>query len=339
MIFKKSLESTRMIIKKSRSPFIYSLLFHCLLFFILSLMLLENKTKNNVSHKALYDVIKNLQNRQEQDTHNIQKQTEADDQTPDLARFVVPAPVVYYGNQAMMNMPTPIKGSATGTSSFDKNQSTLPTPAVQQVAQEQIKPSSERYTQEAQSIPQESATIQETLPTEILSATSYIFSDNAFVEKTGPAKKLTLADLFKNAPADISQFAKEGQKTATQAGTENGDVNGSGQQITIKEGDMKYYTLWAKFLNHLNQAARFNRRGKEHIISQLLHEGKIEYLLQCGITIDASGNLIDIAITHSSGSRRFDELCKADIHAAVPFPPLPASLNKKTACFEVSVYP
>ncbi len=163
---------------------------------------------------------------------------------------------------------------------------------------------------------------------------------NSQQSQSGAKKNpLTLADLFKNSRQDLQTLTMQGVLSAKKAGTENGDDNGSGHQITIKEGDMKYYTLWAKFLNHLNQAARFNRRGKERLIQEWIATEKIRYVLQCGITVDLEGKVLDIEITHSSGCKKFDEFCISDIHSAVPYPPLPPSLGKTSARFEVNVYP
>ncbi len=311
--------------------------------------------------------------------------------------FVVPAPVVFYGNQAMINKPVPVSGHSEGKSAFEHTPSALPTPPAPAIAPERTpsitapqqlannpKPADNKDLQEAQ---KEQEKIEGTeMVQEIPSVAESSFSNpleemkeresnleqelqqgegNLLLaleevskkrksQKQAPeeinkaprtkqqssqeAKKLTLADLFKNATSTIASFAQDGLPSARKAGTEGGDDQGSGHQITIKEGDMKYYTLWAKFLNHLNQSARFNRRGKEGMIQSWMNNKEIQYILQCGITIDMQGKILDIEIMVSSGCPGFDKLCISDIKSAVPYPPLPESLGKKTARFEVNVY-
>jgi hypothetical protein len=314
--------------------------------------------------------------------------------------FVVPAPVVFYGNQALMNKPVPVSGHSDGKSAFEHSPSALPTPPAPAIAPERTpsisapqllaphpKPADNQTLQEAH---QEQEAIETKELQDIITSpfdASVAENQNKF-EETAPqpkreaqqgegilvaalekssrkqtpeeaphpsqemntaprkkrqqsqqAKKLTLADLFKNASSTIASFAQDGLPSARKAGTEGGDDQGSGHQITIKEGDMKYYTLWAKFLNHLNQAARFNRRGKEGMIHTWMNNKEIQYILQCGITVDMQGKILDIEIMVSSGCSGFDKLCVSDIRSAVPYPPLPESLGKKTARFEVNVYP
>ena len=315
--------------------------------------------------------------------------------------FVVPAPVVFYGNQAMMNKPVPVSGHSEGKSAFEHTPSALPTPPAPAIAPERTPSISapqsliadamkdkqeqssaakvmddftalEREQEKIEEIEELKPDLQRELHQEegnlLLAlegvsnqpspkASSYVKTSEDFddrlprkkqqqsqslitdVMKDKKAKKLTLADLFKNATSTIASFAQDGLPSARKAGTEGGDDQGSGHQITIKEGDMKYYTLWAKFLNHLNQAARFNRRGKEGMIQAWMNNKEIQYILQCGITIDMQGKILDIEIMVSSGCAGFDKLCISDIRSAVPYPPLPESLGKKTARFEVNVYP
>ncbi len=334
--------------------------------------------------------------------------------------FTVPAPVVFYGNQAMMNLPTPIAGHPDGKSSFDSNPSALPTPSTPTIAAERLSAPPSVPTKDTQDTQEEQTTtlpptselapalqpiqkplkqptkkkveqeqkeslevvpvpttltsepepkkeepiekmlietteitppFTETPPTAHIQTPALMNSTNNRLDphatlgttivkqKKAAKKQLTLADLFRNAPTALTAISQAGEPSAKKAGTEGGDVHGSGHQITIKEGDMKYYTLWAKFLNHLNQAARFNRRGKEHRIIELAQRRDITYVLQCGITVDKRGKLLDIEIIHSSGSKEFDKFCISDIKYAVPYPPLPETLNKKSVRFEVNVYP
>ena len=320
--------------------------------------------------------------------------------------FVVPAPVVFYGNQAMMNKPVPVSGHSEGKSAFEHTPSALPTPPAPAIAPERTpsisapqqlanspKPADNQSLQEAQKEQEKIEAMEElqnTTPAFESSIAQAMENKNSIEEikelepdlqrelqqgegnlllaleevskkrtreekkqtaqeldnvprkkqrSSQEAKKLTLADLFKNASTTIASFAQDGLPSARKAGTEGGDDQGSGHQITIKEGDMKYYTLWAKFLNHLNQSARFNRRGKEGMIQAWMNNKEIQYILQCGITIDMQGKILDIEIMVSSGCPGFDKLCISDIRSAVPYPPLPESLGKKTARFEVNVYP
>ncbi len=322
--------------------------------------------------------------------------------------FVVPAPVVFYGNQAMMNKPVPISGSSEGKSAFEHSPSSLPTPPAAAIAPERtpsisapqslidkaMKGQQEQnlalpladvdspafdtkdtikntenslndqspkpledvsppalFEKTIENVHQGEGIFLATKKESIINPTSKINTDNIMLEKQhrenksqeisqqSRQKKLTLIDLFKDATTTIASFAQDGLPSARKAGTEGGDDQGSGHQITIKEGDMKYYTLWANFLNHLNQAARFNRRGKETMIHAWINNREIQYILQCGITIDTQGKILDIDIMISSGCPGFDKLCISDIRSAVPYPPLPEHLGKKTARFEVNVYP
>ena len=371
---------------KKHTWLILSLMLHSILIAALLVSFLDK----NLNPEASFTTPSLIQNKLHfQDKSNnlakIKKEKIADlkkaEKTIEKA-FTVPAPVIFYGNQAMMNLPTPIAGSPDGKSSFDSNPSTLPTPAATAISTEQIAPITENNSK--QDTIQNASTAVSTFaqhtasknlptkrPLELSLPPTTIVKNNEeksistpppFSEKkefltadhnsqksnnteTDPIsqkqskKQLTLAELFKNAPTALTALGKTGEPSARKAGTEGGDVNGSGHQITIKEGDMKYYTLWAKFLNHLNQAARFNRRGKEHRIHELIQTGAITYILQCAITVDKEGKLIDIELTNSSGSPEFDQLCISDIKSGIPYPPLPDSLGKKIARFEVNVYP
>lgn len=335
--------------------------------------------ENEPLSKTISEQEKEQEKRKRKEQLNLFKKPAKLDEKP----FTVPAPVVFYGNQTMMNLPTPIAGSPDGKSSFDSNPSTLPTPAATHISTEPVAPAAQTI------LPQDDAPIQipENAPSESLPENKIVqdkielppvesvrfhtavpqaaeqpsniippFSEKKEspllnhnsqpnLAKTIPTpskqvkKQLTLAELFKNAPTALNALGTTGEPSARKAGTQGGDVNGSGHQITIKEGDMKYYTLWAKFLNHLNQAARFNRRGKEHRIHELVQTGAVTYILQCAITVDKEGKLVDIELANSSGSPEFDQLCISDIKSGIPYPPLPDSLGKKIARFEVNVYP
>jgi hypothetical protein len=386
--------------KKSTGVFI-SLTVHAVLVALLFLALTEKHLTSDLFTSHTKSLVANTIKKKQAEKNSKQEQSSpakaSEKKQPTLNQpFVVPAPVVFYGNQAMMNKPVPVSGHSEGKSAFEHTPSALPTPAAPAIAPERT-PSilapenlnALKNKQEQSSISKEIKTSkeQEKVPAFESSVTEPIEEikelnaalENEFRQKEGnlllapdsmlekqvaqemenaprkkqqssqslindaiqdtEAKKLTLADLFKNATSTIASFAQDGLPSARKAGTEGGDDQGSGHQITIKEGDMKYYTLWAKFLNHLNQSARFNRRGKEGMIHNWILNKEIQYILQCGITIDMQGKILDIEIMVSSGCPGFDKLCISDIRSAVPYPPLPESLGKKTARFEVNVYP
>ena len=376
--------------KKGTGVFI-SLTVHAVLVALLFLALTEKRLANDLFARSLItDVLKDKQpekdsTKKDSSSTKMPEEKKALDpakKQPTLNQpFVVPAPVVFYGNQAMMNKPVPVSGHSDGKSAFEHTPSALPTPPAPAIAPERTQsinapqqlvpqphqassPSPEPleevethetlekedlFTKQEQPIQKNDlqsgeATLllkqEETSPTQDRhTAKNRQQKKQPSCERTQQAKKLTLADLFKNATSTIASFAQDGLPSARKAGTEGGDDQGSGHQITIKEGDMKYYTLWAKFLNHLNQSARFNRRGKEGMIHNWMNNKEIQYILQCGITVDMQGKILDIEIMVSSGCPGFDKLCISDIRSAVPYPPLPESLGKKTARFEVNVYP
>lgn len=152
-------------------------------------------------------------------------------------------------------------------------------------------------------------------------------------QKTVPNQNketLTLKDIFNHAR---KTFASNPHISDLQA---PGDA--AGQPIVIREGDMKYYSLWAGFLKHLNSTARFNRVQKPVPIAEWIKSKKIKQNMQCGITINKKGEVQAIDITISSGYTEFDQLCIEDIWSASPFPPLPDQLGKTVARFEVKSY-
>ena len=396
--------------KKGTGVFI-SLTVHAVLVALLFLAMTEKRLADDFFSRQNQSLITNAMKNKEAEKDSTQEESPSAKATEDKPTnkkqptlnqpFVVPAPVVFYGNQAMMNKPVPVSGHSDGKSAFEHSPSALPTPpahaiapertpsisAPQQLATTPPTPADNQTLQQAQSSVSQASDfakastdtmenknsmeeikeLEPDLQRELQQGEGNLLlaldpsspkamKDFATLEKrtaqemdTTPrkkqressqeAKKLTLADLFKNATSTIASFAQDGLPSARKAGTEGGDEQGSGHQITIKEGDMKYYTLWAKFLNHLNQAARFNRRGKEGMIQAWMNNKQIQYILQCGITVDMQGKILDIEIMVSSGCPGFDKLCISDIRSAVPYPPLPESLGKKTARFEVNVYP
>ncbi len=143
-------------------------------------------------------------------------------------------------------------------------------------------------------------------------------------------KELNLADLFRNAQ---KSFAKEDVVVSAQ------DAGGPSGDIVISEGSLKYYSLWSKFLSHLNDAARFNRRGgKDAQVHQWLQAGLIKKEALFAIDIDKKGQVVNVALLSSSGHTPFDSLCIADIWSAAPYPPLPESINRPTARFQVKAF-
>lgn len=347
--------------KKGRGV-IVSLFIHALLLLILFLVLTEKK----LTPFLLPSQTPEQSERAHSTTPAQTQPTKKDDPTKKATLdqpFVVPAPVVFYGNQAMMNKPVPVSGHADGKSAFEHTPTSLPTPPAHAIAPERTMPLvSEMIGEKVEVGPQEEP--HEQVPTSPIekqkeqkpTPSSLVALATQAQESTAPAvtkkqpsatkkqkseqtNKLTLADLFKNSRNTIASFAQDGLPSAKKAGTEGGDDLGSGHQITIKEGDMRYYTLWSTFLNHLNASARFSRRGKEYLIQEWVRTHQIQYILHCGITIDLEGNILDVELVVSSGCKEFDNLCLNDIYTAAPFPPLSERLGKKTARFEVSVYP
>ncbi len=144
-------------------------------------------------------------------------------------------------------------------------------------------------------------------------------------------KEPSLADLFKNAH---KAFAHE-----TVPLTSHDGGGGPSGQIVISEGSLKYYSLWSKFLTHLNDAARFNRRGgKNQEVQHWLNSGLIKKEALFAIDIDKKGQVINVTLLSSSGHTPFDQLCISDIWSAVPYPPLPDSLGRPTARFQVKAF-
>lgn len=143
-------------------------------------------------------------------------------------------------------------------------------------------------------------------------------------EDTVRKKTLTLSDLFKNTtfPDDSAHMLGEG----------------SGQPVVIREGDMRYYSVWAKFLQHLNDVVRFNRVKNKTPLFAWIQSGLVKNNIFCGITVTRDGKVLDIDLITSSGYQPFDSVCMADIWSASPFPPLPDSMKQEKARFEVRSY-
>lgn len=144
-------------------------------------------------------------------------------------------------------------------------------------------------------------------------------------------KELSLADLFKNAQKAVAH-------DAAMLTSQDGGGGPSGQ-IVITEGSLKYYSLWSKFLSHLNDAARFNRRGGiNQQVQQWLQTGLIKKEALFAIDVNKKGQVINVTLLSSSGHTPFDTLCISDIWSAVPFPPLPDSIDRPTARFQVKAF-
>ena len=218
--------------------------------------------------------------------------------------FKVPTPIVFYGQQMA---PNKMPGSLS--------QATQPSP---QPAQQQAAP---------QQTQQQAAPKPQTQPTE--KTKDDLPAPKKPAEIDQPKKEPTLADMFNHARQNFNFPQKSNLQTA-------GD--GAGQPLVIREGDIKYYSLWSTFLNHLNNAARFNRVRNPVPLGEWVANKFIKNHLQCGITVNKKGEVQDIDIILSSGYQQYDELCIQDIWSASPFPPLPDQLGKNVARFEVRTY-
>lgn len=220
--------------------------------------------------------------------------------------FKVPAPIIFYGHQMD---PHKMPGSLSQThqsSPQAMRQSTSP-------AAETVKQAAPKTIQKPKRAPEKPSVIKKEK-----------------TQTTVPAKKEpTLAEMFNQIRRDF----RLPQKSNLYA-----DGDGAGQPLVIREGDIKYYSLWSGFLKHLNNAARFNRVKNPVPLEQWLSHKLIKNHLQCGITINKKGEVQDIDIILSSGYKPYDELCIQDIWSASPFPPLPDQLGKNVARFEVRTY-
>ncbi len=220
--------------------------------------------------------------------------------------FKVPAPIVFYGHQMDPN-------KAPGSLS----QTHQPSP---QAARASVPPPSEQTEQTAsQKIHRPPAQAPEKI-TEVKEKPSVV---------TPIKQEPTLAEMLNQARRNF----KMPQKSNLQV-----DGDGAGQPLVIREGDIKYYSLWSSFLKHLNNAARFNRVKNKVPLEQWLSNKLIKNHLQCSITINKKGDVEDIDIILSSGYKPYDELCIQDVWSASPFPPLPDQLGKNVARFEVRTY-
>ena len=219
-----------------------------------------------------------------------------------LFTFKVPAPVIFYGQP----MESDKRPGLISVPSFQENKP----------LQAQEKSLKKASVPEPESIEQE--------------LTKKINTAKSTLSPNKKNKQSTLVDIFNHAR---KTFSNTPHATDLQM---PGD--GAGQPIVIREGDIKYYSLWSTFLKHLNNAAQFNRVQHRVPVQEWIASKKITENLQCDITINKKGEIIDIAIRLSSGYKPFDEICIQDIWSASPFPPLPDQLGKSIAQFEVILY-
>ena len=321
--------------KQERSTWlIYSLALHGLA--ILALLISLNETnllqpQQKQAQVILADEKKELRERFKNKEKNGTKPL-------DQSTFTVPTPVMYYGKELDPDKKpgTPTK-KATPSQHYSLEESA---PSIPKKTTDSTKetPSPESKTEE---IAQEGlATPLKEIPVTTESGTLLAPIIDPTINKKKPrerstipkaqsrtlnntpeTKKLTLADIFKKSPtiSEDTQIVGEG----------------SGQPIVIKEGDMKYYSVWTKFLHHLNQTAKFNRVKKQVPLKEWIKTGQLKKDLYCGITVTKEGKVLAIDIISSSGFKPFDDTCVHDIWASSPFPPLPESMGKERARFEV----
>ena len=153
--------------------------------------------------------------------------------------------------------------------------------------------------------------------------------------QTKPRKKLTLADIFtKEVLAPLSTLSSINQGTTGLSNTSEGN----GEQIVVREGDMRYYTLWAKFLEHLNQVAHFNHIQNNSQAYEWLRTGLIKNNFYCAVYTNKQGIILGVDIITSSGYKPFDDMCIYDIHSASPYPPLPESFPQNRVRYEIVRY-
>jgi outer membrane biosynthesis protein TonB len=225
--------------------------------------------------------------------------------------FKVPAPIVFYGQQMAPN-------KKPGSLAQPAQQATQPQKQAQP-SQKQAQPSQQETQPQKQTQPP-----SKLLPTKKTPESIPVKKQPTAVTST--KKDLSLADIFNHARQNFNIP----KKTDLQA---PGD--GAGQPLVIREGDMKYYSLWSTFLHHLNNAARFNQVKSPLPLGEWLQNRFIKNNLQFAITINKKGEVQDISIMVSSGYKPYDERCIQDTWSASPFPPLPDQLGKNVARFEV----
>ncbi len=329
--------------EQKSSWLIYSIVLHSIVIVALLLSLNETyliKPQKKPAPIILIDDKKRNEKQEKRNRTDIQKKEPEKPKPLDPKTFTVPAPVMYYGHEIDPNKkpgnPTEKKIETSHDKSIDNsNEKNIPS-SESNTLPLSIKPEEklETLSNKEDLIVDKNSTVADT-----------IIDKNIFIDYKKPinlkrtrnrsiipssdtqqpsVKKLTLSDLFKKSPLVSTETQIIGE--------------GSGQPIVIKEGDMKYYSVWTKFLHHLNQTARFNRIKKKIPLIEWIKTGQLKKDLFCGITVTKEGKVLSIDIISSSGFKPFDALCIEDIWASSPFPPLPESMGKEQARFEVRSY-
>ena len=132
------------------------------------------------------------------------------------------------------------------------------------------------------------------------------------------SRQLELADLFRTMP----HHAKT-----------EGNNAGNTEQLLVVQGDMKYYSFFNQFLNHINQVFAFHR-GPEKL-SSYIQSGKQLKNAGLFVIIDQQGKVLSRSITSSSGYAPADALILQVVDLASPFPPVPQHFNHKTVRIEL----
>ena len=172
---------------------------------------------------------------------------------------------------------------------------------------------------------------------ELKSKTLSSTAENAQKEEQKKEQAFTLADLFKNIP-NSSVFAPD---TAKSLATYNprGDSSligdGYGSDIVITEGDMRYYSVWKKFLHHINETAQYNQIRHKQDSTQWRQKGLIKNPSIMSVTVAKNGTCLAVTVLHSSGCTPFDTFNVQTAWSASPYPPLPESMGKEQARFEI----
>lgn len=140
-------------------------------------------------------------------------------------------------------------------------------------------------------------------------------------------KQPTLADIFNHAR---KTFATSQPQTNLEV---PGD--GAGQELVIRQGDIKYYSLWSTFLQHINNAVSFDVVKRSIPLRQWVMEKRISQNLLFQVTINKKGETQDVTIIRSSGYAPLDEFYVGIAWSASSFPPLPNHLEKDLTTFEI----
>lgn len=132
------------------------------------------------------------------------------------------------------------------------------------------------------------------------------------------SRQLELADLFKSMP----HYPQT-----------EGHSNGTTDQLLVVQGDMKYYSFFNQFLNHINQVFAFH--GGPEKLSGYIQSGKRLKNAGLFVIIDQQGKVLSRSITSSSGYAPADALILQVVDLASPFPPVPQHFNHKTVRIEL----